>query len=35
MDIKRAIKQAKREAYVVFEKAFKRQQTVFSKNYEK
>ena len=31
MDAKRASKQAKREAYAVSEKAFKRQQTDFSK----
>ena len=31
MDAKRAIKQTKREAYAVSEKAFKRQQTDFSK----
>ena len=31
MDAKRAIKQAKREAYAVSEKAFKRQKTDFSK----
>ena len=31
MDAKRAIKKAKREAYAVSEKAFKRQQTDFSK----
>ena len=31
MDVKRAIKQTKREAYAVSKKAFKRQQTDFSK----
>ena len=31
MDAKRAIKQVKKEAYAVSEKAFKRKQTEFSK----
>ena len=33
MDDKRASKQAKREAYAVSEKAFKRQQLIFPNNY--
>ena len=33
MDAKRAIKQGKREAYAVSEKAFKRQKLIFQNNY--